>query len=626
MIGIIFLLLNINVEWQTDWVGGSGVAGPVSDWGNKFWQSDSVTYNIQGQVSPRASGTPNYTNWTKRTIDTDANIAYNAIWPADFDNDGDMDLAGWKSVSGQLVFYRNNSNTFTQATTMTGPVGSYWSFMYGADLDNDTKTDVVVCGGETGKGVYWYKNNGGFSFTKNTITTDSCCFFVEGADIDKDGYIDLGITRAFVGGVEIWHNNKNGTFSLWQTLSGLDSWRIKLGDLNGDSYPDVVIGDGYTILSSEISYKIFFNDGTGHFNVAATVANGASTTTNDGLWIRDVNNDGKNDIITALIDNSSGPTSVAIYWFENDGTGVNYTQHTVYPGGNIFYGDGGFAEDIDMDGKADVPTGWTHLSWFRQNNSDSWTEYVIDQPTDLYTHWIVPFKTEWGQCFESAKINLLVSWRGASTGSFVWYENNIVSGFVASASLQSSILRSSECDTTTWLQFGWKTCCPFDNAISFQFRSGKDYSSITSALWSTPVVVTAATSIDSVDLSSYVQNGSGDSLFQYKVGFVGASDAGILDSVWVTYHCGIAGVAENKTIGKEGLSIYANKILYSLPKDTEVRLALYDVSGRLAKLLDEGKKSQGDYTANIPKLSNGIYLVVLKAGEKIFSKKITVIK
>lgn len=624
MIGIIFILLA--VKWQGDWVGGSGITGPVSDWGNKFWQSDSVTYNIQSQISPIASGTPNYTNWTKYTIDSDANIYYNAIWPADFDGDSDVDLAGWKSLSGQVVFYRNTNNTFTQVSTAPGAAGGTWAFMYGDDFDNDGKIDIVVAGGEApGGGLSWYKNNGGFSFTRNIISTDSFCFFVEGADIDKDGYADLGVTRAFKAPVKIWHNNKNGTFSLWQTLGSFDSWRIKFGDLNGDGFPDLVVGDGYNVLSSDVNFKVLLNDGTGHFNMATSIADYGTSSGNDGLWIRDVNNDGKNDIITAVLDNSIAVTSIAIYWFENDGTGVNYTQHTIYPGTTALYGDGGFAEDMDFDGKADVPTGFQSLSWFRQNNSNSWTEYIIDQPTTTYTHWIVPFQTKWGQCFQSTKINLLVCWRSSSTGSFIWYDNNMVSGFVTGANLQSSVLRS-DCDTTTkWLKFGWKTCCPFNNAISFQFRSEKSYSGITSAAWSTPVVITTATSTDSVDLSTYITNASDDSLFQYKANFVGATDAGIIDSVWVTYQCSGAGISESP-VKKEGFDVYADKIVYSLPKNTEVTLSLFDVSGRLVKMLDRGKKSQGEHTVNIPKLPNGLYLILLKTEEKVFSKKITIIK
>lgn len=50
---------------QDDWVGGLGVAGPVLDWGNKFWQSSDITYNNQGQISPIIT-TVNYYNWTMK--------------------------------------------------------------------------------------------------------------------------------------------------------------------------------------------------------------------------------------------------------------------------------------------------------------------------------------------------------------------------------------------------------------------------------------------------------------------------------------------------------------------------------------------------------------------------------
>ncbi|MDD2890433.1 MAG: VCBS repeat-containing protein, partial [bacterium] len=133
---ILLFVLSV-IHTQTDWVGGSGIQGPVSNWSTSFNSYDSVTYNVQGQVCPIASQV-NYTSWTRHVIDSTYNIGCHSIWPADFDNDGDVDLAGWQGIGNLLVFYRNNGDgTFTKMSTYPVLGASDWGFLSGNDMDND---------------------------------------------------------------------------------------------------------------------------------------------------------------------------------------------------------------------------------------------------------------------------------------------------------------------------------------------------------------------------------------------------------------------------------------------------------------------------------------------------------
>ena len=122
MCNILFFVM-MTVEVQTDWLSGPGVLGPVNSWGAKFYQSDSITYNIQGQISPIATDV-NYNAWVRHIISYDTAIGgLNSLFPGDFDNDGDPDLVGAKGGANIIVFYENLGDTFVQVSSFSAPGG-----------------------------------------------------------------------------------------------------------------------------------------------------------------------------------------------------------------------------------------------------------------------------------------------------------------------------------------------------------------------------------------------------------------------------------------------------------------------------------------------------------------------
>ena len=144
-------------------------------------------------------------NTTAGTVVTAAYTSYGCAW-ADYDNDGYPDL--WvsdnTSYHGDHLYHNNNGNgTFTEITT--GPLvntpgvdqaGASW-----ADYDNDgdldlaattyDRTDGIINGGRT----LLFVNNGDGTFIRNTteiVSTDTVqAFGAEWADYDNDGDMDL---------------------------------------------------------------------------------------------------------------------------------------------------------------------------------------------------------------------------------------------------------------------------------------------------------------------------------------------------------------------------------------------------------------------------------------------------
>ncbi|HWO51631.1 MAG TPA: FG-GAP-like repeat-containing protein, partial [Ornithinibacter sp.] len=71
------------------------------------------------------------------------------------------------------------------------------------------------------------------------------------------------------------------------------------------------------------------------------------------------------------------------------------------------------------------------------------------------------------------------------------------------------------------------------------------------------------------------------------------------------------------------------EIRYSLPEDTRVRLAVYDVQGRLRAVLDQGLKSAGRHAVvwdgravSGARLQSGVYLVRLELGDRTETRKL----
>ena len=132
-------------------------------------------------------------------------------------------------------------------------------------------------------------------------------------DLNGDGLLDAFVVYAWIpvnGGSkrnapnEVWFNDGQGNF----TDSGLrlgneESYAVSLGDLNGDGFPDPVVGN-------RRGGEIWFSDGQGNFIKGKQNFGGMTNT----IFISDLDNDGDLDLFLG------GDTSVRA-WL-NDGDGI----------------------------------------------------------------------------------------------------------------------------------------------------------------------------------------------------------------------------------------------------------------------------------------------------------------
>jgi hypothetical protein len=508
---LIVLLAGQTARIQTDWVSGPGVRGPVSDFGSAFFSSESVSYNVSGQVSP-VTNARNCSLWVKHLIDSTSGIdGHSGIYPADFDGDGDLDLAGWIAGDTVLRIYRNNlvetgAVNYTRQLDLTGGRGGPSCLIWCGDLNGDGRPDIVVPSAPQTSAVNWFENQGGFRFVSHLVGTRSyasgCC---DCADVDRDGDMDIVCGDR---PLELWRNDGHMNFTREFIASGL-WWRVTLADLNGDSFPDLL------------------NSGDVYLNHNGTFSSAPDWTSNlagpDGHSIRDFNNDGKKDL---LVSDEWG-TPQTLYWYENGGTGRSFTQHVVYDGPNAgAYGDGCIAEDIDGDGLTDVVGSHTRVGFFRQAQPGVFTEIPVDLAFNE-SHWVYAANLDYRPNGQDLDLDILAS----GQTQFAWWENQMSLGYAASAELISSILAPVR--GAIWQRLSWDAARPTGTFLDFYVRTSLDSQVIESLPWRGPISVRPNVQQDSADLAPYTN--PGDRYFQYRIRMGGGILAPVVYSVAVTY-------------------------------------------------------------------------------------------
>ncbi|MFA5031582.1 MAG: FG-GAP-like repeat-containing protein [bacterium] len=190
-------------------------------------------------------------------------------WKVDcFDDEGDKHLeiavteeffgANGTSPARLLVYKNNGAEGFAQIVVdnlglhMGDPPGG--GGVRCADFDGDSRKDLLAGASNDGK-LYWYKNNGGASFTKYTV--DASASKVDGIDVgdfEPDGDMDIVAC-----GRDYWirwyENDGFGNF----TSHSIDVQYI-LFDLpyvtylDGDSCPDIIVTEATATTGHVFAY------------------------------------------------------------------------------------------------------------------------------------------------------------------------------------------------------------------------------------------------------------------------------------------------------------------------------------------------------------------------------------
>ena len=147
-------------------------------------------------------------SFTKAVIDTNADGAH-AVYVADMDADGDMDIVSASQLDDTVAWYENNGAadpSFTAANIVTN--ADEIEAVFVADLDGDGDMDILSASGNDDT-IAWYESDGAAnpSWTKRVIATSADgASDVFAADIDGDGDLDV-VSSSQLDDTIAWYEN-----------------------------------------------------------------------------------------------------------------------------------------------------------------------------------------------------------------------------------------------------------------------------------------------------------------------------------------------------------------------------------------------------------------------------------
>jgi hypothetical protein len=369
----------------------------------------------------------------------------------DVNGDGLPDLTVGGNESGELVWYE--APTWKKSVVARGQ--AFTTDHAVADIDHDGRNDIVSL---TDNALLWFRNPMWTSIMIDRVALHD----VEVVDLDGDGDLDIvGRNQsAFGGQAKSVFLYRQGAPDSWRRfeLFGPDGEGLRVSDLNGDGKPDLivngawfenpgVIGGQWIIHQFSKSWiwphtYIAVGDinGDGRADIAMSPAEKAgqhyhlswfeAPADRTTLWpehvveshveavrhfigITDVDNDGRNDLISAQMHQGHGPDAVVVY--RNQWRGEDWDRSVISTEGSHSMQ----IADIDRDGDVDL----FGANWSGDNQDIVlWRNKICDVGEQQWKRHVIDAERPWRAIFiASADING-DGLQDIVTGGW-WYEN-----------------------------------------------------------------------------------------------------------------------------------------------------------------------------------------------------------
>jgi hypothetical protein len=216
---------------------------------------------------------------------------------ADYDLDGDVDLAIWgytrQASTYHAAIYRNDNGTLVKQQNDELPFESLGIIKW-IDFNSDGYPDILTVGRQINK-IFLYRNTGG-QFVKSSpeIADDdwlSYHFNIDFSDIDKDGDIDFLVDHYILLQQQDSLIIDPSQIDVRTAFSGFQ-------DYDNDGYDDLfVIGQKDDAIGRIRTYlQIYHNDTDGQPTIVSEFKLSGDIYVRSGIW-KDLDSDGKIDLI-----------------------------------------------------------------------------------------------------------------------------------------------------------------------------------------------------------------------------------------------------------------------------------------------------------------------------------------
>ncbi|HEX2120947.1 MAG TPA: FG-GAP-like repeat-containing protein, partial [Thermoanaerobaculia bacterium] len=340
------------------------------------------------------------------------NLVLRDVVAADFDGDGDRDIAATTSTSA--VFFRNNGPNGLAAPSLLHTGGALTGIA-AVDMTGDSRIDVVLAD-STARELIVVPGNGNATF-RNALKLDVLDVPREFAvaDFTADGDPDVVTITTAPPSVTVYANGGNGELiPLSQATIPANPVSIRAGDLDADNKPDVMIGH-----SNATSMTVLFGFGDGGFGNPVAVAGRRHAADTAAA---DLDGDGDRELVAANVTDNNvsvnmndggrafrsavtyartgNPTSLAIADFSGDGrvdvavaTNSGPASFTTNANGTLRPASSGACTDCDLtslavadmngDGRLDLVSGATRKLVVMTNHCGALTLTLAAQSTTI---------------------------------------------------------------------------------------------------------------------------------------------------------------------------------------------------------------------------------------------------
>ena len=513
---------------------------------------------------------------------------------ADYDNDGDIDLYVISTIQANPTshLFRNEGNvTFTRI--LTGPIAdsvnnSGWGCVWG-DINNDSYADLFLAAASGFSGVNHanrlFLNNGDGTFTRidSTNTTDSIDAFTVPmfSDYDQDGDIDLFIGTGpadNIGSRDYLFRNLLKELNTPYYFNRIDTGIIGTDIVDGQNWNWIDYdNDGdfdafLTNYSQNILNRLYRCEGPRYY-VRMTQAQVGTIVTDPGAYLAnnwgDFDNDGDLD---CFLTRDAGQTN-RYYSNNGNGTFTRIDTMAITPGLGTNYG--ASIGDYDSDGRLDLfVAGTTASKGLYHNetpNGNKWVNIrcIGSGPNNNFSN--------------KSALGTIVKTKATINSNPVWQirEVNAQNSFNAMNMLN--------------VHFGLGNATVIDSLI---------------ITWPRGLVEV----FTNVSLNKFYKAVEGQGLTEIVIG--------------------ITQIGNNVPEVFKLFQNYPNpfnpntKIKFQVPKSSNVKLSVYDVTGRTISTLVNNTVKAGVYEAdfNAGNLSSGVYFYRLDTETFSETRKMIVIK
>jgi len=321
----------------------------------------------------------------------------------DLDRDGIPDVLACDAVLNRVVWYRQSPRGVWTENLLGDADLSAPCHTTVADLNGDGRLDIVVAvlgsvypvDEPVGK-VVWLENDGKQNFKTHLVLDDlRRVADVQVGDLNGDGKLDLTVAEfGYDRGRVLWLENRGqNRFRDHTLIVAPGAIHVPIVDLNGDGKLDIV-----TVLSQEDEEVLAFeNLGGGEFRRRSLLAQVNFDFGSSGLFVTDLNNDGRADLLLTAGDNLEVTYNAAQPWhgcllLENKGDWKFESRRLATVGGVYAAGVG----DLNGDGHPDVVLssmfndwrrkGSASIVWLENDGKGNFTTWQIDDsPSHLAT-------------------------------------------------------------------------------------------------------------------------------------------------------------------------------------------------------------------------------------------------